>query len=233
MDEAAPEEGPAAEKKRPLLRRIPTPLIVTLVGIVLTAWLLPAFTRQWDDRQKAHEIKAALATQIAAATADAVTRSNVEARLNDARSFRKAKADPGYWSRISGTPLGENLDAHGRLYDMWLRYRIAIEANLRANFDSETVIAALHRYSEAMGDLIHIAAGGTIVVSEVAPDIPLTSADKRVLAYWKVEDGNYFPTSVVGEALLRGENKFIAEVLAAHVQGYSTTTHDLIRDLIP
>jgi hypothetical protein len=89
-EEAAPEAGAAVEKKRPLLRRIPTPLIVTLLGIGLTAWLLPAFTRQWDDRQKAHEIKAALAFQIAAATADAVTRSNIEARLNDAHAILRS-----------------------------------------------------------------------------------------------------------------------------------------------
>ncbi len=53
MDQAAPAEaGTAVEKKRPLLRRVPTPLIVTLLGIVLTAWLLPAFTRQWETARR-------------------------------------------------------------------------------------------------------------------------------------------------------------------------------------
>src|SRR4051812_20833160 len=70
MDEAAPgEAAAAAEKKRPLLRRVPTSLIVTLLGIALTAWLLPAIARQWDDRQKAHEIQAGLITDMASATA--------------------------------------------------------------------------------------------------------------------------------------------------------------------
>jgi hypothetical protein len=54
MDKAAPEEtGAAAEKKRRLLRRVPTPLIVTLLGIGLSAWLLPAITRQWDSAEGA------------------------------------------------------------------------------------------------------------------------------------------------------------------------------------
>jgi hypothetical protein len=63
MDEAAPPEAgtTAAEKKRPLLRRVPTSLLVTLLGIALTAWLLPAFTRQWDDRQKAQELQSHVA----------------------------------------------------------------------------------------------------------------------------------------------------------------------------
>src|SRR6478672_11646487 len=69
MDEAAPADGAAAEKKRRLLRRVPTALLVTLLGIALTAWLLPAFTRQWDDRQKALELKANAADDIATVTA--------------------------------------------------------------------------------------------------------------------------------------------------------------------
>src|SRR5262245_28789084 len=87
MDDAGPSAaGAVAEKKRPRLRRVPTSLIVTVVGIALTAWLLPALTRQWDDRQKAHELKVALVSEMSLATAEALTdgrdtlfrRSNVE-----------------------------------------------------------------------------------------------------------------------------------------------------------
>src|SRR6266513_667328 len=82
MTEAAPaEQAVAAGKKKRLFNRIPTSLLVTLIGIALTAWLLPAFTRQWDDRQKAHELKAALASQVAVATAKSLTRSREQLRL--------------------------------------------------------------------------------------------------------------------------------------------------------
>jgi hypothetical protein len=78
MDEAAPAEaGAAAGKKRPLLRRVPTSLIVTLLGIGISAWLIPAFTRQWDDRQKALELKVAVVAQIASATSQALVRSRI------------------------------------------------------------------------------------------------------------------------------------------------------------
>lgn len=75
MDEAAPAAAagasePAVKKSR-LLRRVPTSLLVTLLGIALTAWLLPAFTRQWDDRQKAQELKVAITDDVATATARA------------------------------------------------------------------------------------------------------------------------------------------------------------------
>jgi hypothetical protein len=45
------------------------PIIVTLVGVALSAWLLPAITRQWDDRQKAHDLKATLVAKMTSDTA--------------------------------------------------------------------------------------------------------------------------------------------------------------------
>src|SRR5215213_208236 len=109
MTGAAPQPGGvASERKRPLLRRIPTSLIVTLLGIALTAWLLPAITRQWDDRQKAHELKATLAADLASATA----RSLVEARAA-ARALVPGTAPQG-------------LAATRRLNDMWLLDRLKI-----------------------------------------------------------------------------------------------------------
>jgi hypothetical protein len=71
---AEPRSTPAAEaaeRKRRL--RLPTTVAVTVLGIALSAWLIPAFTRQWDDRQKARELKASLVTEMAAATAAALT----------------------------------------------------------------------------------------------------------------------------------------------------------------
>src|SRR5262249_21299243 len=81
MTEPGPaEQAGGVEKKRPLLRRVPSSLIVTLIGIALTAWLLPAFTRQWDDRQKARDLKASLADEMSAATATLLSTSD---RLTD------------------------------------------------------------------------------------------------------------------------------------------------------
>src|SRR3954468_13838267 len=95
MTEAVPaEQAAAAEKKRPLLRRLPTSLIVTLLGIALTAWLLPAFTRQWDDRQKVRELHAQFADQIAATTAKALSRGALVARRPISVSARRDQLAP-------------------------------------------------------------------------------------------------------------------------------------------
>jgi hypothetical protein len=52
--------------------RLPTSLLVTLVGLALSAWLLPAITRQWDDRQKAHDLQASLVEDMSTASARAL-----------------------------------------------------------------------------------------------------------------------------------------------------------------
>ena len=41
--------------------RVPTSVVATLLGAALTVLLAPAFTRQWDDRQAARELKVGLA----------------------------------------------------------------------------------------------------------------------------------------------------------------------------
>src|SRR5690242_11337061 len=119
MDEAAPAAGAAVEKKRRLLRRVPTALLVTLLGIALTAWLLPAFTRQWDDRAKARELKASLASDIAAATARAIIRSRKELRTS-------AFAHHRYIGRPD-REYNADADAEAGLNDQWLLDSIRIE----------------------------------------------------------------------------------------------------------
>jgi hypothetical protein len=124
VDEAAPTEaGAAVEKRRPLLRRVPTPLIVTLVGIALTAWLLPAITRQWDDRQQAHDLQAEVVAQIASATGHALVKADQAESLPRNRAIARRQAA-----------------------DAWLLATVPLEARLRAYFPAD-VVAAWDVYS--------------------------------------------------------------------------------------
>ena len=60
---------------RPRLWWVPKTLLFTLFGAALSAWLIPAFTRQWQDRQKEREIKVALVSDIGDSTSDALVTS--------------------------------------------------------------------------------------------------------------------------------------------------------------
>jgi len=102
MDAAAPEAAEpqeAAEQAEPRKRswrrvKIPTSVVVSLAGIALTAWLLPAFTRQWDDRQKAREVKADLVAQMSSAMVTAVVTAR---RLAFAGRYAEQQAGAGAW----------------------------------------------------------------------------------------------------------------------------------------
>src|SRR5215213_1224454 len=79
MLEAAPsaalpaEAAPAAPAERSWFRlRVPKAVLVTVLGFALSAWLVPAMTRQWDDRQKVHELKAGVVSEMATVSARAL-----------------------------------------------------------------------------------------------------------------------------------------------------------------
>src|SRR4051794_19460716 len=136
MAHAASRDGADADKHdqvgiddRPLFGRVPTSLVVTVLGVALTAWLLPAFTRQWDDRQKAQELKASIASQIAAATADALVLSKKEQRR--AAAFNRASLRSNTASTLA---FRRSESVASRLDDAWLLNSIKIEAKLRAYF---------------------------------------------------------------------------------------------------
>lgn len=222
MDEASPAEaGAAPEKKRPFLRRVPTSLVVTLVGIALTAWLLPAFTRQWDDRQKAQEVRAAIASQIAVETAHALLASNKASRA----LLHSSHYDPRFGYSVS--------TANG-LDDIWLGSRIAIETKLRAYFSAEEVYRGLDQYNVSMSDVFAIASGANgLTARQLQEHFGMSQRSAKIIAD---DAGDGYMLEALGylnEEMLNEENRFVGEIFDAHVAGYSTTSHDLLHDLIP
>jgi hypothetical protein len=132
-EEAAPQAEP---RRRTWWRvKIPTSVIVTLVGIALTAWLLPAFTRQWDDRQTAHDLQAGVVAQIASATGQAVVSAH-----------------------RTGTLAKDPATARKQAADAWLLESLAIEARLRAYFPSD-VVASWEVFSYFVNKLVGVPTG--------------------------------------------------------------------------
>jgi hypothetical protein len=230
MDEAAPaESGAAAEKKPPLLRRVPTPLLVMLLGVALTAWLLPAFTRQWDDRQKARDLKAGLVAEIASATSQAL----VQSREAKQRDFRRAIPN--------GTLAG--FRGYERLEDSWLRQSIKIQSKLRAYLPHK-VLDTWRRYDNTVDGLFVLAAShvGPVELQYFAKyDLGVPRAALKQDLVWLAATGtnrNVISNkeSAFSEIMNGVEDREQAvsdAILAAHVAGYSTTMHDLVHDLMP
>jgi hypothetical protein len=299
MNEAAPAETrAAAEKKRPLLRRVPTSLVVTLLGIALSAWLLPAFTKQWSDRQKAHDLKAAIITDMASASArvligrDAVlslpepacaskgepattvtpTSNGPPAPISSAESRREHRCD-----RLIRLADQTRAQATAKIDRSWELANVQLEARLRAYVDPKvaadwqlyswfierfvsdnSVQALLDLYSASQATLEPRAARDAGAVIRLGQDIVYGSrfgisatAIDTYSAYISLKHKlrGYIPPPphyIVGPGpdvnrgvrpmegdLLAFEQEIAREVLNSHISGYSTSTHDLLNDLIP
>jgi hypothetical protein len=196
-------------------------LIVTLLGIALTAWLLPAITRQWDDRQKAHELKATLAADLASATA----RSLVEARAA-ARALVPGTAPQG-------------LAATRRLNDMWLLDRLKIDAKLGAYFSPGAFTASWNDYDSAMRAAFVVALAHFQLLNgtkTIARDLEISDRQlKRDLDEMRCHNclDLEYGFNDITDAVLAKEYTLVADISRAHVVGYSTTRRDLINDIFP
>jgi hypothetical protein len=226
--------SPAAEERRgrvpTAIRRIrpPKTLVLTVVGALFTLWVLPAFTRQWEDRQKAREIQSALVEEIAIASSEA------------------------HAAASAGT-LGTNADA---AWDKWQVEQNKVEARLRAYFGAN-VVDEWTLYADAQGAVLAIAGIDSDYASPwVVKPLP-TSASIVIQAHvdtllkapgterWSRPsiDNDYFASadpslraSAVGYAqddLANSRSIVIASILAASPHGYSTSRRDLLSDLLP
>ena len=268
MGAASPEAADPQERAEPQIHssrrswwrvKVPTSVVLTLVGIVLTAWLLPAFTRQWDDRQKARQLKAELVADMASATADAMIRTSA--------------FEPG---------TGGSMALRRRAATSWALASVKIEARLRAYFPPD-VVAAWQLYSYyldlRMAGLPIVQRNASLIralrwmmgterspgphypAPSIAGSALVTQEITRRLGSVHVSQHEFFsvPTEVlstadpfdksyaadirtgkdpVGDterqaALLDFEERVADLVVEGHPTGYSTTWRDLVSDLLP
>jgi hypothetical protein len=189
--------------------RVPTPIVVAVIGIVLSSWLLPALTRQWDDRQKANEVRASVAYEAASATARA---------LSDAQQASLA----GLWKgseRPSSSPAARE----------WAVASLRIQARLQTYFGRKALERwqLVSRYVSTTLSLAHGDAAG--VWAEALGDRRSASLEAQVLRYWD----NRVDGSALAAAILAEQRDVTQSIIRMHVRGYSTTWHDVVSDLFP
>jgi hypothetical protein len=208
-------------------------LLKTLIVVLLSALLVPAFTRQWDDRQKARELKASMVSDIAAATAGALT----------------AGYDSLFTKKLDypGPDLGPVTPAESA----WSTASIQIDAKLRAYF-SQQIVEDWRYYSVIVENIFLALVGpsydrgslplptrGTRLAGLDAANGSLMRAMVARARYVHDRHRRGHPEDVTNHyirferQILRLEAEVADEVLAAHPSGYSTSAHDLFRDLTP
>jgi hypothetical protein len=245
---------------RPLLffRRIPTPVLVTLLGIVLSAWLLPAITRQWEDRQKAHDLQAAIVSDMAAATARMLTRTE---RIHAGASAKEGAGESDDWL-LSSFTIEARLKAYfpQRLVRAWQLYSYFV-----SYFDPTAKRqAGSYETERAAGDLGKLRdegmVGMVVNLGSLAPliDKKRTEREKKLegvndvygalypeltqdeYAIFAIGDNPSWKHASRKKRLAEFEERLISmeaymanRVLATGPNGYSTSFRDFIHDLIP
>ena len=262
MDARAPEvpepsvtAGTKPERRVRLRWNIPTPVLVTLVGIGLSAWLLPAFTRQWDDRQKANELKAALVADIATAEAKALSDGERVWETNDRATRSQAVRS---WS-LKSLEFGARIRAYfsPELVAKWSFYSYAIHRLLgsesvsgqlsygKSPYDAASWLGKItpkSRLTDTLGTSGVLV--GLVNLDRSLHQRFLHKSDRKYLGRVLDTTG---ASGVIGEKIFSPQLAFarledslgflgtetIDSILDAHARGYSTTTSDLINDLLP
>jgi len=243
MEGAPPESPTSLERKRGWRRRVPTALLVTVFGIALSAWLIPAFTRQWDDRQKARELQASIVTEMNRASAQVLT---------DGQSVLYKRFPT---TTLSTGPMPPTVKS-------WFVSSLQLEARLSAyfpqsvvrawreytNLASAAVMLVYRRFDRALPTGNDNSPVAMLPRPSGALDIPeVKGALLAIGATWSAQNdylgakktnleaafalGDRYRT--VERDLLALEQEVTERVLAAHPAGYSTTRRDLLRDLLP
>jgi hypothetical protein len=235
MGEAPPAETtPGAEKKRRFFHRVPTSLIVTFVGIALTAWLLPAFTRQWDDRQKARELKAAIADEIAIDTSRMLSAgfSVAEAQKAQVRG-RRVSAASAFWDPAS-LRMAIRLRAYfpQNIVKRWSAFSYGVNQYLVAcayasppSQPLDTTLPESYRRMRLADWLRHYTMGHAMDQDTIEADVLDATDNRPADRLGVIESGRIW--------LRVNANTLISSLFAAHTAGFSTTRGDLLRDLLP
>ena len=92
-DDAATPEETLKDKPEPERRRfhVPTSLVVTVVLAIVSVWIAPALTRQWEDRQKERELKAEIIDDVTTNTAQTIGKTVSASRTT--KSMRGLETD--------------------------------------------------------------------------------------------------------------------------------------------
>lgn len=207
---------------RSLWARAPKPVLMVLFGAAISAWLVPAFTRQWQDRQKEREIKVALVSEIGDSTSDVLVTSQFVA----SQALTDGQAE---YNRVS-------LD--------WARRSAQVEARLAAYFPGQALADNWRKYSVVVDNDLYLLTGETAgkaeAVNEVRQYLEARGSELTTAVNWNLLRALDFDNQqavgdyvLVSRELLDASKPLIRAILDANAEGFSTTGGDLVDDLTP
>lgn len=230
-ESASVRDVPAREKAatKSLRPRVPTSVVVTLLGAALTVWLAPAFTRQWEDRQDARDLQAGLAEHV---VASAFRTIHDGARL----AYGQGQYDV-ILERWKETGLTTEVKAKAYfatpIVNRWkdlvqnVEYFLIVCQDIaEARTDSAYVHAddgtAVEYRHERITQTLELLAPTLEEADRTARDLASDTQSERARGLEAMTSWPFAKVSAAAD-----------ELLSAHPSGFSTTRGDLLHDLIP
>jgi hypothetical protein len=115
------------------------PLLILIVGALITTFIAPFYTRQWQDHQKELELKTGIVSEISSAMASVLIKTQVT-------------------KVVTSTPYKEFYDA----YADWESDSAIIESKLKAYFFNSALPALWNNYSLILSDFAFLSISGDI-----------------------------------------------------------------------
>jgi hypothetical protein len=215
--DAQPSDAKSAEAKpsrlRELSRGLAHPFVIAIVVAVLVNWLIPQFTRKWQDHQKALEIKTGLVSDMGESISDAVMTGRFIAA--------------GLVSRSSSDPRADQR-AFNDGYRAWTTSNASIGAKIQAYFGND-LGAQWRSFANVVTDYFQLSAtpgsGRAEQVQEILtyralpPFLRLSNAERRALV--KSNSSATFQNAYgqLGRAMLARGDELVQGVLDSGVSG--------------
>jgi hypothetical protein len=216
---------------------VPTSVIVTLLGAAVTVWLAPAFTRQWDDRQAARDLKVELAEH---GLISAFQTIRDGARLAEGQG--RYDAILGRWSEAelktdlkAKAYFGESVVDDWQSADQQVRYFLLVSADIAAVRVEAGHLPAGQRFQHRYD---HISRRLNLFKAPAPEDVERAPTQEEVdgAAHRLADD----EASERAAGMEQVKTWILAKIetaadalLSAHPSGFSTTREDLLKDLLP
>jgi hypothetical protein len=232
MAELASVRDVSATKKavaKRLRPRVPTSVVVTLLGAALTVWLAPAFTRQWEDRQEARNLQAGFAEQIVVSAFRTIHDGArlaygegqydvILAQWKEAGVTTEVKAKAYFAPPIvrQWTNVVQNVE-----YFLLVCQDIA-DAHKESAFVRPEEGTAFDFRHERIRSALELLAPTLEQADRAARELASDTPSERASGLEAVKSWPFAKVSATAD-----------ELLSAHPSGFSTTRGDLLHDLIP
>jgi hypothetical protein len=211
---AQPAEGKRS-RSRQLYEWFANPLLVTVVAALLGGLLIPQITREWQDHQKALEIKTDLVSQMSESASSAV----MTGRFIAAGLVRGASTDPNADQR-----------AWNEGYRAWTTGSASIGAKLEAYFAGSDRGSEWRSFADVVTDFFQLSANVNATrpaqVREIFayPELPknlrLSAEDRHVLVTSNSSPEFQRAYAELGRGILQRRDDLVQAVLDAGVSGF-------------